>query len=64
MQYVCAKYLEDKAKEEASKIQAYCENDAEITVKAWESAKEDFEKMKKHIELEKPVDARKCGDEI
>ena len=76
-QNVCAKYLENKAKEEASNFQGYCEHDAEMAVKAfnqrqkeekqketWESAKEDFETMKKHIELEKPVYARKCGDGI
>ena len=63
-QNVCAKYLENKAKEEASNFQGYSEHDAEMTVKAWESVREDFETMKKHIELEKPVYARKCGDGI
>ena len=77
-QNVCAKYLEDKAKLDfAGDVIEYCENDAKMTVEAfnqrqkeekqketWESAKEDFETMKKHIELEKPVYARKCGGGI
>ena len=67
-QNVCAKYLENKAKEEASNFQGYCEHDAEITVEAFnqfqkeekqketcENAKEDFEKMKKIIELGEPA---------